>query len=157
MYDKQFVGIITKVSVVAKKDKGENHKSLFHQIKLETADIDYESMNEFDKPLTQSLLSVQPIPFDHVTFGKRCIKDLVLKIKTRIQGDDDSNINNNNGLVLKNISIEKILVSIKCNIPTYIFVIDVPVNDNPNSKYLTGFYKSITDFVFSISGVSVET
>lgn len=149
MLNKKFTGIVKSVSVISKKTKAEDGskiENIYHQVKLESADIDYESMNDFNINIAQSLLAIQPMPFDSITYPKQHIKNLCLNLRQKMEDESMAY----EGIDLVGVNMEKIIVIVKENIPTYCFVLHIPFEKNPNSKYISELYKMINEFEFSV-------
>jgi len=158
MLNKKFTGVITAVSTIGKSAKAEDGtkiKTIYNQIKLESADIDYESMNEFNMNIAQSLLAIQPMPFDMVSFGKQMVRHLCLNLKAKMTIDEPEPNDGYTGINLVEVEMEKINVIVKQNIPTYVFVLHVPIEKNPQSKYVPELFKQISEFEFSIAKETV--
>lgn len=157
MLNKKFTGVVKSVSVIEKKTKapdGSKVNYLYHQVKLESSDIDYESMNEFNMNIAQTLLAIQPMPFDSITFPRQNIKNLCLNLNLKASDEFENETSptptDNPGIDLAHVEMDKIIVATKENIPTYCFFLLVPFDKNPNSKYISEFYKMINEFEFSI-------
>lgn len=142
------VGTVSK-KMTTKDANGEVQKTkiIFNQVKLSTASLDYEEVQKFSPNIAQTLLNIQPIPFGSITFNEEHLpltKNLHLNLKLLLKEEDRSY----EGVELVDVEIKKIVVTVKENIPIYTFILWIPIDSNPNRKYLPEFLKNIVNFEF---------
>jgi hypothetical protein len=132
-----------------KNNAGEIEKIdlIYNQIKIATADIDYEQMNDFNPNISATLLNIQPMPFETMSFGEQHgDKQLTINLRLQLKEEDRSY----KGIDLVHVQIKKIQIKVVENIPVYTFVIWVPVEQNPDGrKYLSEFFKNVITFEIS--------
>jgi hypothetical protein len=158
MLNETFKGEVTAVTTVKKKMKiknaaGEIEKFdvIYNQVKIASADIDYESMSKFNANISATLLNIQPMPFESITFGEQTIKDWCVNLKLVTKTEDRSY----EGIDFDKLQMKKIIVNVKENIPIFTLVLWIPVETNPNRKYLSEFFKQIVNFEFYVAKESV--
>lgn len=154
MFNKTFKGEVTAVTATKKKMKIKNSAGeiekidlIYNQIKIATAVVDYESMNDFNPNISATLLNIQPMPFETISFGEQhADKKLEINLRLKLKEEDRSY----KGIDLAHIQIKKVQIKTVENIPVYTFVIWVPVEQNPDGrKYLSEFFKNIVTFEIS--------
>ncbi|MBN1970913.1 MAG: hypothetical protein JXR48_10685 [Candidatus Delongbacteria bacterium] len=135
MLNERFIGMITSVSAALKSVKlpdGSKIKQGIFKIKLESADIDYRSIGEFNSNISATLLNIQPIPFRSVNFGEQ--KVLNMMVDFFFEDEEDKMAKAARNLMeddadasYGDISITNLSASIKENIPVFSFFMEVPM------------------------------
>jgi len=155
MLNEKFIGIITSCKAGVKKVKLEDGtKALLgtHIIKVESSDIDYESMAKWNPSISGTLLNIQPMPFKAVNFGDQSELNLQVnfygeepdEVESRTVAD---NLLDEADAKYGNVMITNLSVVITDNIPTYIFLMEIPVSYS--GKFLYNSVKSKISFCFS--------
>jgi len=149
MLNQTFTGLITKVagkSIIKKKEDGTKIIDNIVNIKLECANIDYESLEKFNPAISATLLNIQPIPFDYVGFGSQ--EAYLFGLRLRLKEDGQlPNMPDFPEYEYVRVLIKDLHVKIKENIPVFHFAIDIP-SDNINNKFLFDFLKKTNEFEF---------
>ena len=102
------------------------------KLTLESDSISYESMSKFSPSISSTLLNIQPMPFKKVNFGDM---DGVYLLQL---ADLDCDY----------VSILNITVTIKENLPTYRFKLELPEEYFPGKGHLFGMKDKEIDFKF---------
>ena len=92
MLNEMFEGIITSVSagMNTKKIDGVKTKEGVYRLKLESNDIDYDSVAKFNSSISSTLLNIQPMPFRAVNFGDQTVMNLDIYF-WGVEEEDDQN------------------------------------------------------------------
>ena len=159
MLNETIKGEVTAVTTVKKKMTTKNAGGevckldlIYNQIKIDTAQLDYESMSKFNANISATLLNIQPMPFKTISFGEQIVKDLCLNLKLFMKLEDRSY----QGIELEQLQLKNIIVNVKENIPVYTFVLWIPIDNNPNRKYLPEFFKQTVEFEFFQRGTDAN-
>lgn len=135
MLNERFTGMITSVAAsirTAKQPDGQKVKEGIYKVKLESADIDYNSISKFNSNISSTLLNIQPAPFKSVNFGDQ----KVFKLCADLYSEEEDGVNQRTGedeiegnadARYEEVEITNLTVSIKDNIPIYIFVLEIPM------------------------------
>lgn len=153
MYNEMFEGIITSVSagVNSKKVDGVKIKEGVYRIKIESNDIDYESMAKFNSSISSTLLNIQPMPFRSVNFGDQSVMNLDLYLYG-MEEEDEANrgvykeLDGEADSKFRRVKIKNLTVTNKANIPTYVLMLEIPMESDP--KFLFSHIKSKVNFKF---------
>ena len=150
MLGENFIGMITKVTgkaIIKKLEDGTKVNDNVVNIKLESADIDYESIEKFNPAISATLLNIQPMPFRFISFGEQ--EDYKFGLKIRSKEDNQlPNMPDFPEFDYLRVLIKDLSIKIKENIPIYHFTIDIP-SDNINNKHLMNFLKQPIEFEFN--------
>ncbi len=153
MLNEMFEGIITSVSagMITKKNDGVKTKEGVYRIKLESNDIDYESMAKFSPSVSSTLLNIQPMPFRAVNFGDQTVFNLDLYLYGAEEEDEQNrgtykDLEASPDALFKRVKIKNLTVSNKTNIPHYIFTLEIPMESD--GKFLFSHLKSKINFKF---------
>ncbi len=142
MLNERFLGVITSVSAGVKTVKlpdGAKIKQGVFKVKLESADIDYKVMNEFNPNISATLLNIQPMPMKGVDFGEQLVNNLMASFYTEDEGQLDmitDDVLDGAEADCIDIDITNLNVKIKENIPTYIFSLEIPMSNNGTFLFL---------------------
>ncbi|HAQ61255.1 TPA: hypothetical protein DCR49_04540 [Candidatus Delongbacteria bacterium] len=153
MLNEMFEGIITSVSagMNTKKIDGVKTKEGVYRLKLESNDIDYDSVAKFNSSISSTLLNIQPMPFRAVNFGDQTVMNLDIYF-WGVEEEDDQNRGTYKDLEarpdaqFKRIKIKNLTVNNKVNIPHYIFTLEIPMETD--AKFLFSHLKSTVNFKF---------
>jgi len=153
MLNEMFEGIITSVSagMNTKKIDGVKTKEGVFRLKLESNDIDYESMAKFNSSISSTLLNIQPMPFKNVNFGDQSVMNLDLYLWGTEEEDDGNrstykDLEQKPDAYFKRVKIKNLTVNNKVNIPHYIFTLEIPMESD--AKFLFSHLKSTVNFKF---------
>lgn len=151
MLGEKFLGEIQSVSAAIKTTKdtdGTKIKVGVYKVKLASADIDYESMSEFNPNVSATLLNIVPVPMKSVNFGDQSAFKMSLKLYSEQEqqlpgidqfGDFDA--------AFGNVMITNLTAKITDNIPVYIFMLEIPMAGY-DGKFLFKNIKSRISFEF---------
>jgi len=153
MLNEMFEGIITSVSagMNTKKVDGVKTKEGVYRLKLESNDIDYDSVAKFNSSISSTLLNIQPMPFRAVNFGDQTVMNLDIYF-WGVEEEDDQNRGTYKDLEaspdaqFKRVKIKNLTVNNKVNIPHYIFTLEIPMETD--AKFLFSHLKSTVNFKF---------
>jgi len=143
MLDKEFTGMISSVSAKSKTVKAEDGTKMkldVLKVKLESADIDYESIAEFNPSISSTLLNIQPMPFRAVNFGYQYIYAMMLTIK--LNEEIELSEEKYGHVVIPNLTI-----NVRDNIPVFSFTLEIPTIYN--SDFVLKLIKQKISFSFS--------
>lgn len=149
MLDQNFDGVITSISAKAIKRKvdGETIKESVYIMKLETSDIDYESMSKFSSSTSSTLLNIQPMPFDSVNFGNMEVMNMSLDLSLI---DEENPVVRDleaaSDVELHKVKIKNLTVKNRANIPYYSFTLQLPI-ESP-AKFMFANLKKQISFRF---------
>jgi len=148
MFDKSFIGMIASATgkVDTKSNPDETTKDGYVRIKLESANIDYDSIAEFDPVISATLLNIQPIPFKSVNFGDQSRFGMGFKFKMHLENELPS-MPTIEEYDFSNVLISGFEIKISDNVPVYNFTIDIPY-DNGSYGQLFKYMKAHIDFEF---------
>lgn len=153
MLNEMFEGIITSVSagMNTKKIDGVKTKEGVFRLKLESNDIDYESMAKFNSSISSTLLNIQPMPFRNVNFGDQSVMNLDLYLWGTEEEDEGNratykDLEQKPDAYFKKVKIKNLTVSNKVNIPHYIFTLEIPMESD--AKFLFSHLKSTVNYKF---------
>ena len=153
MYDKNFTGMI--LSATGKVDtKSEDQNDGNIRIKLECANINIDSMREFNPAIAQIIETISPIPFETCGFGDQSRIGINIGIKSYSQ-DLLPDMPDIPEFVYKRVMFTNLDVKVKENIPVYVFTIDIPFS-NSDIKQLFKFLKINISFYFTEGTFSDE-
>jgi hypothetical protein len=153
MIGEMFEGIITSVSagMNTKKIDGVKTKEGVYRIKLDSNDIDYESVAKFNSSISSTLLNIQPMPFRAVNFGDQTVMNLDMYMWGADEEDDASrgsykDLEARPDAQFKRVKIKNLTVNNKTNIPHYVFTLEIPMESD--GKFLFSRLKSTVNFKF---------
>ena len=144
MLGEQFTGVFTSVSAglkTVKDQDGTKYKIHIYKVKLESADIDYPSMEKFNPYISQTLLQFQPIPFQGINFGEQSVYKMTMDLESENMDGAKSEAS------FGNVAIKKLSVKVVENIPVYIFEMEIPTPCD--GKYLASCLKQKIEFTFN--------
>ena len=135
MLNERFLGVITSVTAALKTVKlpdGSKIKQGVFKIKLESADIDYKSMQSFNPNISATLLNIQPMPFKSINFGEQLVRNLMVSMYCDDEAEGQMDLETNDTLEgieaeYGDISITDLSAAIKENIPVYSFHLEIPM------------------------------
>jgi hypothetical protein len=140
MLEKQFTGMISSVSAKVKAEDGSPMKIDVLKVKLESANIDYESIAEFNPSISSTLLNIQPMPFKSINFGDQTMYQMGMEVSVLSESNDT--LISNYG----NVEIPQLLVNVRDNIPVFIFMLEIPATYDNN--FLIQILKQKIEFKF---------
>lgn len=153
MLNEMFDGIITSASagMITKKIDGVKAKEGVYRIKLESNDIDYESMAKFSPSISATLLNIQPMPFRTVNFGDQTVMNLDLYLFGTEEEDEQNrgtykDLEASPDAKYSRVKIKNLSVNNKTNIPHYVFTLEIPMEADP--KFLFSHLKAKINFKF---------
>ncbi|MFO7810566.1 MAG: hypothetical protein R6V47_04265 [Candidatus Delongbacteria bacterium] len=154
MLNETFEGVITSASagMNTKKIDGVKQKIGVYKIKLESNEIDYDSLTAFNSSISSTLLNIQPMPFKSVNFGDQTIMNMDMYL-WGIEEEDEGNRGSYKDLELKpdayfkKVKIKNLTVHNKVNVPHYVFTLEIPMESD--AKFLFSHLKSRVNFKFS--------
>lgn len=158
MLNEKFIGIIKSVSAgvkTVKLEDGTKTRQGTYKVKLESSDVDYESMAKYNPNVSATLLNIQPMPFKSVNFGDQS----TLNLQVNFYGEEPDEVEsrtvtdeaeNKADAAYGNVLITNLSVVVTENIPTYIFLMEIPMMYD--GKFLFRAIKSKISFVFSEMG-----
>jgi len=156
MIDEMFGGMITSASagMITKKIDGVKTKEGVYRVKLESNDIDYESMAKFSSAISSTLLNIQPMPFRSVNFGDQTVMNMDLYLYGTDEEDDQSrgtykDLEARPDAYYKRVKIKNLAVNNKTNVPHFVFTLEIPMEADP--KFLFSHLKSTINFKFGKS------
>lgn len=144
MLDKEFTGMISSVSAKSKTVKAEDGTKMkldVLKVKLESADIDYESIAEFNPSISSTLLNLQPMPFRAVNFGDQSLYAMMLTIK--LNEEMENPVEERYG----HVTIPNLTINVRDNIPVFSFTLEIPTIYN--SDFVLKLIKQKISFSFS--------
>jgi hypothetical protein len=154
MLNEKFLGMITSVSAGIKTIKdsdGTKIKMGVYNVKLESADIDYESVSKFNPNISATLLNIQPMPFKSINFGDQSAFRMMINFFSETEesianrtAEDEKN--DQADAAYGNVLIKTLVVTVKENIPIYIFSLEIPMAYD--GKFLFKNIKSRISFEF---------
>lgn len=152
MLNQNFDGVITSISAksIKKKVDGEKIKESVYIMKLETNDIDYESMTKFSSSTSATLLNIQPMPFDSVNFGDMTVINMSLALSASSEEETMITLDVEPDVELHKVKIKNLTVKNRGNIPQYIFTIQIPI-ESP-AKFMFANLKKPISFKFDKEG-----
>lgn len=147
MYNEKFLGEIQSVSagiITVKDTDGTKIKQGVYKVKLSSADIDYKSIEKFNPNISATLLNIQPLPMAGINFGDQSAYRMQLNLFAETQElFENKDLEANYG----NILIKNLTVTIKENIPTYIFSLELPIQSD--GRFLFKNIKQRISFEFA--------
>jgi hypothetical protein len=151
MLDKLFTGKITSVSAKVKKiknEKGEKENYPLVKFKIETDNIDYDSILDYDSTIS-SVLNNQPLPFTEVDFGDISMVNMCIHFY-ETSGDNPNEVDD---ATQPNASFRKVMINDfkvknKENIPNYTFTFEIPMEISP--AFLFANIKNIVAFKLTV-------
>ncbi len=156
MLDEKFIGFITGVSAgfkTVKNEDGSKERFGIYKVKLESSEIDYEAVARFNPSISATLLNIQPMPFKSINFGDQTVFNM--NIKFYKDEDEDANertaeqeMNDESDAEYGNVMITNLTVSVKDNIPVYLFLLEIPMLGH-DGKFLFHNLKARSRFEFS--------
>ena len=161
MLNEKFIGIIKSCkagSKIVKNEDGSKQRLGTHVIKLESSDIDYESMAKWNPNISGTLLNIQPMPFKSVNFGDQSTLNLQVNFYGEEPDEVESrtvtdNLIDESDAVYGNVMITNLSVVITDNIPTLIFTMEIPVSYS--GRFLYNSVKNKISFCFSEMSLDV--
>jgi len=144
MFNKMFTGKITSVSAGAKIEtngSGEKERFEIYKVKLESDDIDYDSLTEFNSAIASTLLNIQPMPFLSVDFGDQT----TINTSVMFSEIESENVPYCEAQFIK-VMITNLTVKSKEDIPKYVFTLEIPLQND--GKFLFSHIKSNVNFKF---------
>ncbi len=154
MINEKFLGEILSVSAGIKTVKdtdGTKVKMGFYNVKIASADIDYESIAKFNPNISATLLNIQPMPFKSVNFGDQSAYRMMINFYSESEeaianrtAEDEKN--DQADAAYGNVLIKNLTVTVKENIPIYVFTLEIPMAYD--GKFLFKNIKSRTSFEF---------
>lgn len=154
MLNEKFLGMVTSVSAGIKTIKdsdGTKIKMGVYNVKLESADIDYESIAQFNPNISATLLNIQPMPFKSINFGDQSAYRMMINFYSESEetiagktAEDEKN--DQPDAAYGNVLIKSLVVTVKENIPIYIFTLEIPMAYD--GKFLFKNIKSRISFEF---------
>ncbi len=160
MLNEKIQGFITGVSAgvkTVKDEDGSKFKIGTYKVKLESAEIDYESIARFNPSISATLLNIQPIPFKSVNFGDQS----AINMSIRFYKEDEESINEKTSTQemsseanaeYSSVMINNLTVTVKENIPVYQFLLEIPMTGGSGSFLFHGL-KSKISFEFLDGGL----
>ena len=153
MLNEMFGGMITSVSagVNTKKVDGVKTREGVYRLKLESSEIDYDSVTKFNSSISSTLLNIQPMPFRSVNFGDQTLMNLDLYFWGR-EEEDDQNRGTYKDLEARpdakfvRVKIKNLTVNNKLNVPYYVFTLELPMETD--AKFLFSHLKAEVNFKF---------
>lgn len=153
MLNEMFTGTITSASagMITKKVDGVKTKEGVYRVKLESNDIDYDSIAKFSSSVHSTLLNIQPMPFRSVNFGDQTVMNMELYLYGTDE-EDEANRGSYKDLeakpdaYFKRVKIKNLTVNNKTNVPHYVFSLEIPMEADP--KFLFSHLKSEVNFKF---------
>jgi len=148
MLNEVFSGKIISVSAGTKKQKNEDGTVSYTPLckfKIESDDIDYDSLAKFNSSVSATLLNIQPMPFKDVDFGDLSMFGLCLDL-FKLE-DADSHNKEVPDAFYKNVRIKDLKVKNKANIPIYIFSFEMVIENS--ISFLFNNVKSEVNFKFT--------
>ena len=154
MTKEKFIGQITSVSAGTKQLKlsdGSKHLKALFLVKLESNDIDYESIEKFNSAISSTLLNIQPMPFVSVNFGEQMAYNMALNLFSEEVDEierksTEEAFNNTSDASYGNVMITNLTVKVKENIPLFIFTLEIPMDYD--GKFLFTNLKKKISFEF---------
>lgn len=155
MLNEKFLGVIKSCKAgvkVVRLDDGTKTRHGFYNVKLESSDIDYESMAKFNTSVSATLLNIQPMPFKMVNFGDQSTLNMQLNFYGEEPDEVDSRTidesqEDYSDAAYGNVLITNLSVVITENIPTYVFILEIPMMYD--GKFMLNNVKAKISFVFS--------
>lgn len=154
MINEKFLGEILSVSAGIKTVKdtdGTKVKMGFYNVKIASADIDYESIGKFNPNISATLLNIQPMPFKSVNFGDQSAYRMMINFYSESEEaianrTAEEEKNDQADAAYGNVLIKNLTVTVKENIPIYVFTLEIPMAYD--GKFLFKNIKSRTSFEF---------
>jgi len=154
MINEKFLGEILSVSAGIKTVKdtdGTKVKMGFYNVKIASADIDYESIAKFNPNISATLLNIQPMPFKSVNFGDQSAYRMMINFYSESEEaianrTAEEEKNDQADAAYGNVLIKNLTVTVKENIPIYVFTLEIPMAYD--GKFLFKNIKSRTSFEF---------
>lgn len=150
MIGQKFLGEILSVSAAIKTVKdtdGTKIKTGVYKVKLASADIDYQSMAEFNPNISATILNIQPCPAKVINFSDQSAFKMSLKLyseqEQELPGIDQSG---DFDAAFGNVLITNLTAKIVENVPIYIFTLELPMAYD--GKFLFKNIKSRISFEF---------
>jgi len=150
MINEKFLGVVTGIKAdvesVTEPD-GTKCKLPIYSFKIESADIDYESINKFNPAISTVMLAIQPMPFTSIKFGEQSAQKLSLNVWATT--DEQNNLPAiESDASYANVKITDLSVAVKENIPTYVFSFSMLMSEN-NANFLFKAVKQKIEFELS--------
>jgi len=127
MLGEKFLGMVTAISagiVTVKDADGTKYKQGIYKVKLESADIDYESMAKFNPNIAATLLNIVPVPYSGINFGDQSAYKMKIDFYSETQElFENKELNASYG----NVLIKNLSVKMTENIPVYTFSLEIPM------------------------------
>jgi len=154
MLNERFLGEIMSVSAGIKNVKdtdGTKIKIGVYNVKLGSADIDYESIAKFNPNISATLLNIQPMPFKSINFGDQSAFRMMINFfseseESLANRNADDEKNDTPDAAYGNVMIKSLVVTVKENIPIYTFTLEIPMAYD--GKFLFKNIKSRISFEF---------
>ena len=146
MFGKKFIGMFTAHSIAVKTivlEDGSKAKMRYKKLVLETADIDYPELEEFNSNISATLLNIQPIPFEKIGFGDQSAINQSMKVyipDPESEDEIDFESDDVKVLDLPKVMIIDWSINIKDNIPCHKITLDIPM-----MTYTTGIEEMIKE------------
>lgn len=128
----RFIGMFSSSSVgtkLIKLDDGTKYNLKYKKVVLESADIDYESIEKFNPAISSTLLNIQPMPFKSLDFGDQSTLNIKLVVELPEPNEEidieETKIDTTTELL--NVMITDLSVKVKENLPVYSFTLDIPI------------------------------
>ena len=151
MLNEKFIGVIKSCKAdtkTAKLEDGTKVREGIYKVKLESSDVDYESMAKFNPNVSGTILNIQPAPFKMINFGDQSTLGLRVDFYGEEPEQEENRLNTSESDArYNNVFIKNLSVVIAENIPTYIFDLEIP--QIASGKFLFRAIKSKISFVFS--------
>jgi len=154
MLNSKFIGVIKSCNAGVRNIKledGSKSKQAIYKVKIESSDIDYESMSNWNSAISATLLNIQPMPFKSVDFGDQSTLNLQLDLFSEDNDQDfvvvdDGKVEKGCDASFGKVLITNLTVVVLENIPTYIFTLEIP--GDYSGKFLFKSIKSKISFTF---------
>ena len=147
MLNSKFIGVIKSCNAGVRNIKledGSKSKQAIYKVKIESSDIDYESMSNWNSAISATLLNIQPMPFKSVDFGDQSTLNLQLDLFSELE--EEYRVGETKGASFGKVLITNLTVVVLENIPTYIFTLEIP--GDYSGKFLFKAIKSKISFIF---------
>jgi hypothetical protein len=132
MLNEVYGGIITAVSASTKKSKNEDGTTSYIptcKFKVQTDEIDYETLAKSYPSVSATLLNIQPMPFVNVDFGDISMFNMNISM-FKVDEDKVGQDTDEPDAFYKNIRIKDLKVKNVANMPVYLFTVEMVIENS---------------------------
>lgn len=133
MLNEVYGGTITAVSASTKKSKNEDGSVSYVpmcKFKIQTDEIDYETLAKSYPNISSTLLNIQPMPFVNVDFGNVSLFNMSVSLYKSGEGAELGHDTENADAFYKNVMIKDLKVKNVGNVPVYLFTLEMVIENS---------------------------